>query len=221
MIQLKDVSKIYIADSFETRAMDHVNLQIGKNEFLAVMGSSGSGKTTLLNILGGMDFLTEGEYRYEDKTVSQFSGKQLERFRKEKVAFIFQQFALMDKYTVFENIEMPLLAMGMKKGERKRIVEENMEQLGIAELSRKYPPFISGGQQQRTAIARALAKGSELILADEPTGALDKKCGEELMDIFAAMHRSGKTIVMVTHNETIAKYAERIVRVSDGRLVGN
>lgn len=116
------------------------------------------------------------------------------------------------------SIEMPLLAMGIKKKERKRIVEENMEKLGIADLSQKYPLFISGGQQQRTAIARALAKGSELILADEPTGALDKKCGEELMDIFIDMHKSGKTIVMVTHNEKIAEYAQKILRVSDGKI---
>ncbi|MCM1159677.1 MAG: ABC transporter ATP-binding protein [Roseburia sp.] len=218
MIRLKNVSKIYRGETFETKALDHVDLDIKTNEFLAVMGSSGSGKTTLLNLLGGMDFLTEGEYEYDNLKIHEFSEKQLEQFRKEKISFIFQQFALMDKYTVFENIEMPLLAMGIKKKERKQIVEENMEKLGIAALRDKYPSYISGGQQQRTAIARALAKGSELILADEPTGALDQKCSEELMELFQTMHQLKKTIVMVTHNEKIATYAERIVRVGDGKV---
>lgn len=218
MIRLKNASKIYRGETFETKALDYVNLEIKTNEFLAVMGSSGSGKTTLLNILGGMDFLTEGEYEYDGVKINELSEKQLEKFRKEKVSFVFQQFALMDRYTVFENIEMPLLALGMKKKERKCIVEEHLEKLGIASLKDKYPPYISGGQQQRTAIARALAKGSELILADEPTGALDKKCGEELMGLFLDMHGMEKTIVMVTHDEEIAGYAERVVRVCDGNI---
>lgn len=218
MIQLRNVSKIYRGETFETKALDQVDLEIKTNEFLAVMGSSGSGKTTLLNLLGGMDFLTEGEYEYNDLKIHEFSEKQLEQFRKEKISFIFQQFALMDRYTVFENIEMPLLAMGIKKKERKYIVEANMEKLGIASLKDKYPPYISGGQQQRTAIARALAKGSELILADEPTGALDQKCGEELMELFLTMHQLEKTIIMVTHNEKIATYANRVVIVSDGKI---
>ncbi len=218
MIRLKNAGKIYRGETFETKALDYVNLEIKTNEFLAVMGSSGSGKTTLLNILGGMDFLTEGEYEYDGVKINELSESRLEKFRKEKVAFIFQQFALMDRYTVFENIEMPLLALGMKKKERKRLVEEHMEKLGITALRDKYPPYISGGQQQRTAIARALAKGSELILADEPTGALDKKCGEELMELFLDMHGMEKTIVMVTHDEEIAGYAERVVRVCDGKV---
>lgn len=218
MIRLKNAGKIYRGETFETKALDYVNLEIKTNEFLAVMGSSGSGKTTLLNILGGMDFLTEGEYEYDGVKINELSENRLERFRKEKVSFIFQQFALMERYTVFENIEMPLLALGIKKKERKRLVEEYMEKLGIVALRDKYPPYISGGQQQRTAIARALAKGSELILADEPTGALDKKCGEELMELFLDMHGMEKTIVMVTHDEEIAGYAERVVRVCDGKV---
>ncbi|MBD5466049.1 MAG: ABC transporter ATP-binding protein [Lachnospiraceae bacterium] len=218
MIQLRNVSKIYRGETFETKALDQVDLEIKTNEFLAVMGSSGSGKSTLLNLLGGMDFLTEGEYEYDGMKIHEFSEKQLEQFRKEKISFVFQQFALMDRYTVFENIEMPLLAMGIKKKERKQIVEANMEKLGITPLKDKYPPYISGGQQQRTAIARALAKGSELILADEPTGALDQKCGEELMEVLLTMHQLKKTIVMVTHNEKIAAYADRIVTVSDGKI---
>ncbi len=218
MIVLKDADKLYKGDGFETKAMDHVNLEINNGEFVAVMGKSGSGKSTLLNVIGCMDRLTGGTYILDDTDVSDLGILKLDKLRKQKISFIFQNYELMDHYTIYENIELPLMANGIGSGQRKTKVQEVMERLSIAELKRKYPKQISGGEQQRTAIARALVSGNDYILADEPTGALDEENSGELMKIFKDIHKDGKTIIMVTHDKDIASYADRIIEIKDGKV---
>lgn len=185
------------------------------------MGASGSGKSTLLHILGGMDKLTSGEYYYNDEAVHDMSMGRLNIFRRDHVSFVFQNAALMKYYTVAENIEMPLLSMNVGKKERKKIIEEKMEAVGIAHLAKKLPIHISGGEQTRTAIARALAGDNELLLADEPTGALDQTTGKEIMEVFKKVHEMGKTIILITHDPNVAAYADRIIRIEDGKLLIN
>lgn len=173
----------------------------------------------MLNILGGMDTLTTGEYYYNDIAVHKLKGNALHNFRKENVSFIFQQFALMKHYTVFENVEIPLIAKGLPKKQRKAIVMDKLEAMGIADLAKKLPANISGGQQQRCAIARALASDRNMILADEPTGALDKKTGVEIMETLRNVNDIGKTLIVITHDEKIADMSDRILNIEDGRLI--
>lgn len=219
MIRLKQVSKIYYNGDCETQALRGIDLQIEEGEYVAIMGTSGSGKSTLLNIVGGMDSLTTGEYYYNDIAVHALKKNALHLFRKEHVSFIFQQFALMNQYTVFENVQIPLLAKGYSAKERKRIVMEKLELLGIEELVKKRPIHISGGQQQRCAIARALASDNDLVLADEPTGALDKNTSMEIMKIIGDIHKQGKTVVVITHDSDVAAMANRMIRLEDGQIV--
>ena len=205
MIQLNNVVKIYNkGTSSAVAALNGVTLTIGDGEFVSIMGPSGSGKSTLLHILGCMDTMTEGEYELDGIRVQDLKPEQLHKIRGSKISFVFQQFALMNTYTVFENVELPLLSQKVGKKERKRIVNEKLNQLGIADLSRKLPGKISGGQQQRTAIARALASGSSIILADEPTGALDQHTSQEVMEVLKEINEEGKTIIIVTHDPNIA-----------------
>lgn len=219
MIRLEKITKTYTTGGVDTYALKEVNLEVQRGEYLAIMGKSGSGKSTLLNILGGMDTMTSGEYWFGDIAVHKLSRRELHQFRKNQVSFVFQQFALMNRYTVYENVELPLLIRGMKKKERKKAVMEKLDMLGIAELSKKLPIHISGGQQQRCAVARALAAGNELFLADEPTGALDQENSLEMMEIFDKINKQGKTIIMITHDEDIAGRAKRLVRIHDGYLL--
>lgn len=219
MIKLENVVKIYGKNESKTVALDGVSLEISDGEMLAIMGASGSGKSTMLNIIGAMDELTEGRYFYDDVEVNTLKGSKLHKFRKENVSFIFQNFALMNDYTVYENVELPLLTKKISKKDRKKIVMEQMEIMGITDLAKKFPTKISGGQQQRCAIARALASGNQLILADEPTGALDKKTGEDIMEAFRKMNELGKTVIIITHDENVAEKCDRIIRISDGKLV--
>lgn len=219
MIKLEQISKVYSSGECAVEALKGITLEIEQGEYIAIMGRSGSGKSTLLNILGGMDTLTKGEYYYNELSVHALKAGELHRFRKEHVSFIFQQFALMNHYTVYENVQIPLLAKGYHKKKRREIVMEKLELLGIAELEKKLPVHISGGQQQRCAIARALAADNELILADEPTGALDKKTSMEIMDILDTIHKEGKTIVVITHDPEVAARADSIIRIEDGLLV--
>ena len=219
MIKLEQISKVYSSGECAVEALKGITLEIEQGEYIAIMGRSGSGKSTLLNILGGMDTLTKGEYYYNEISVHALKAGELHRFRKEHVSFIFQQFALMNHYTVYENVQIPLLAKGYRKKKRREIVMEKLELLGIAELEKKLPVHISGGQQQRCAIARALAADNELILADEPTGALDKKTSMEIMDILDTIHKEGKTIVVITHDPEVAARADSIIRIEDGLLV--
>lgn len=219
MIKLNQVSKTYYNGDFPTHALRGIDLQIEQGEYIAIMGTSGSGKSTLLNIIGGMDNLTEGEYYYNDIAVHELKNHALHLFRKEHVSFIFQQFALMNQYTVFENVQVPLLAKGYSKRDRKRIVMEKLELLGIADLAKKRPIHISGGQQQRCAIARALASDNELVLADEPTGALDKNTSMEIMNIIGSINKQGKTVIVITHDSDVAAMANRVVHLEDGQIV--
>lgn len=218
MISLKNAKRVFRGDSFETTALNGIDMEIHDGEFVAVMGKSGSGKSTLLNIIGCMDKLTEGTYKLDDVDVCGLGAIKLDRLRKNKISFIFQNYELMEHYTIYENIELPLLAARMGSKQRKIKVAEVMERLSIPELAKKYPRQISGGEQQRTAIARALVSGNDYILADEPTGALDQENSSALMQIFQEIHKSGKTIIMVTHDKDIAACAGRIIKLSDGQI---
>ncbi|MEE0314601.1 MAG: ABC transporter ATP-binding protein [Butyrivibrio crossotus] len=219
MIKLIHVKKDYTEGGVITNALKDINLEVKDGEFVAIMGASGSGKSTLLHILGGMDKLTSGEYYYNDEAVHDMSMGRLNIFRRDHVSFVFQNAALMKYYTVAENIEMPLLSMNVVKKERKKIIEEKMEAVGIAHLAKKLPIHISGGEQTRTAIARALAGDNELLLADEPTGALDQTTGKEIMEVFKKVHEMGKTIILITHDPNVAAYADRIIRIEDGKII--
>lgn len=219
MIKLIHVKKDYTEGGVITNALKDINLEVKDGEFVAIMGASGSGKSTLLHILGGMDKLTSGEYYYNDEAVHDMSMGRLNIFRRDHVSFVFQNAALMKYYTVSENIEMPLLSMNVGKKERKKIIEEKMEAVGIAHLAKKLPIHISGGEQTRTAIARALAGDNELLLADEPTGALDQTTGKEIMEVFKKVHEMGKTIILITHDPNVAAYADRIIRIEDGKII--
>lgn len=218
MIELKDVCKTYKYGKEETKALDNINLTIKDGEFVAVIGNSGSGKSTLLNVIGCMDMMDSGSYILNGQEISGIKINKLHKVRKESISFVFQNFALLNHYTVFENVEVPLLAKKVKKSERKRIVKEKLELMGIYDLKSKLPTKISGGQQQRCAIARALASDNNIILADEPTGALDSKTGEEIMNVLKELNGMGKTVIIVTHNMDIAKQTDRILEMEDGRI---
>lgn len=222
---LDDKIREYYKDIHEkvddTKALDDVSLKIEDGEFVAVMGASGSGKSTLLKIIGCMDTPTAGKYFLDDTEVTVASRSQVHKLRKEKIGYVFQHFALMDYYTAYENIELPLLAANVKRKERKRIILKQMEHLGILSEKDKLPGKMSGGQQQRVAIARALVTNADIILADEPTGALDQKTGHEVLELLKEINKSGKTVIIVTHDEGIAKMTDRIITISDGRIVGD
>lgn len=218
MIELRNIVKEYNTENMVTRALDGLDLTLDNGEYVAVMGCSGSGKSTLLHILGGMDRATSGQYLWDGREISGLDAKELEKFRKEHVSFVFQNYMLMNSYTVFENIEVPLIARGVKAKQRKETVEKYMELVGISDLAGKLPIHISGGQQQRCGIARALAADTDLLLADEPTGALDRKTGEEIMDVFDRI-KGERTIVLVTHDENIASRTDRILHIEDGKLM--
>lgn len=221
MITLNKINKTYGKGESATHALKDVSLQIRSGEMIAIMGASGSGKSTLLNVLGCMDQFDSGEYYYQDIEVHNMDKAKLHQFRKSHVGFVFQQFALMNQYTVYENVELPLCIQNVPKKERRKRVQVALEQMGIGELARKRPAKISGGQQQRCAIARALASGNELILADEPTGALDVHNGNEIMKILEQLNEQGKTIIVITHDLKIAERTQRILYMEDGRIVQN
>ena len=216
MIRLENINKIYQGKDIETQALCNINLNIDCGEYIAIVGTSGSGKTSLLNILGAMLHPTPGRYFYGDIEVTKLSQNKFNQFRKDNVSFIFQNFELMDRYSVYENIEMPLLAKGIRQ--RKKIVEKYMEMLQIAHLSKKTPNCLSGGEKQRCAIARALASDTNLILADEPTGSLDGKTTDNILDVFDEVHKIGKTIILITHDQKVANHCKRILTIEDGKL---
>lgn len=218
MIELKNIVKIYDMKGIETKALNGVTLTVDDGELLAIMGPSGSGKSTLLNILGCMDTATSGEYILNGKNIEKMRKNEIHDVRKNEISFVFQNFALLNQYTVYENVQMNLVAKNISSKERKKIVMEKMEQLGIADLADKKPSRISGGQQQRVAIARALASGNNLILADEPTGALDRDTGNEIINLLKNINDDGKTVIIITHDENIANKCGRIVRIVDGKI---
>lgn len=217
IIELKNINKTYGKGESATVALTDVNLKIQEGEFWVIMGPSGSGKSTLLNILGCMDVPSSGDYLLKGKKLSQSTPNQLSRIRNQTVSFIFQQFALLNDYNIYDNIELPLLCQKLSKKERKDRVQYYMERLGIQSLARKKPTQISGGQQQRVAIARALVTKADIILADEPTGALDQKTGQELMALLREINKEGKTILLVTHDEKVASVAKKQIHIQDGK----
>lgn len=221
MIKLDNVTKVYETQGVKTNALNGICLDIEDGEMIAIMGPSGSGKSTLLNIIGCMDLLTCGKYEYNECEVNLLKPSRLNTFRKEHISFVFQNFALMKDYTVYENVELPLLTRNIVKKERKRIVNEKLELMGISELAKKFPTQISGGQQQRCAIARALAAGNDMILADEPTGALDSKTGDEIMEVLKWVNELGKTVIIITHDRKVAEKCNRIVEIQDGKIKVN
>ena len=220
MIEVKDLTKVFKTEEVETWALDQVSLSVENGEFVAVMGPSGCGKSTLLHILGLLDTASSGTYLLDGQDVSGYSERQRNALRKGMLGFVFQSFNLIDELTVAENIALPLLYMGMPAEERRRRVEEAMARMDITHRAKHYPRQISGGQQQRTAIARAIVTRPKLILADEPTGNLDSKNGKEVMGLLGELHKEGTTIVMVTHSKHDAGYADRIVHLFDGRVLG-
>jgi len=217
IIELKKISKVYGKGDNITHALKDVSLVIRKGEFWSVMGPSGSGKSTLLNIIGCMDKATDGEYMLNGELVNEYSGEQLSIARNQKISFIFQHFALLNDYSVYDNIVLPLNCRRMTSKEKMKKANYYMERLGIKELARKKPSQISGGQQQRVAIARALITEPEIILADEPTGALDQKTGNELMTLLKEINHEGITILLVTHDEKIASVATKKLYIEDGK----
>ncbi|MGL5682211.1 MAG: ABC transporter ATP-binding protein [Marinifilaceae bacterium] len=219
MIKTSDLKKIFRTDEVETWALNEVNVDIQKGEFVAIMGPSGCGKSTLLNILGLLDNPSHGNYYLNGVEVSGFTEAERTRLRKGTIGFVFQSFNLIDELNVFENIELPLLYMGVPSAERKRKVQEVMDRMSISHRSKHFPQQLSGGQQQRVAIARAVVAGPSLILADEPTGNLDSKNGKEVMELLRELNEEGTTIVMVTHSMHDAGYAQRVVNLFDGCVV--
>lgn len=219
ILELKNITKIYGKGDSETKALAGVDLTIEKGDFCAIMGPSGSGKSTLLNILGCMDTPTSGEYILKGQDVSKMKNKQLSKLRNQVISFVFQYFALMDEYTVFYNIMLPLNCQKYPYKEKKDRVNYYMKRLGIEKYAKKKPTQLSGGQQQRVAIARALVSNADIILADEPTGALDSTTGEELMELLQEINESGKTLILVTHNEKVAEKCNYVIYIEDGKIV--
>lgn len=219
MITLKNIKKIFKTEEVETWALQNVSLEVKKGEFVAIMGPSGCGKSTLLNILGLLDTPTDGTYMLEGQDVSRMSEDDRTDLRKGKLGFVFQSFNLIDELSVTENVELPLLYMGIPKKERRAKVTEVVERVAMSHRAQHFPAQLSGGQQQRVAIARAVISHPSIILADEPTGNLDSKHGKEVMELLKELHSEGTTIIMVTHSQHDANYAERIVNLFDGEVV--
>ncbi len=219
MIDIKNMKKIYRMGENEVRALDGVDLKVRPNEFVAIIGPSGSGKSTLMNMIGCLDTPTEGEYYIDGNEVSRLKDDEQAFIRNKKIGFIFQQYNLLPKLTVQENVELPLIYAGVPAHKRKELAKVALERVGMYERRKHKPTELSGGQQQRTSIARALAARPPMILADEPTGALDSKTGTEVLEMLKELHREGKTVVLITHDNKIAHEADRIVRIIDGRIV--
>ena len=219
MIKTIDLQKIFRTEEVETKALVDASIEIKKGEFVAIMGPSGCGKSTLLNILGLLDNATGGEYFLKGTNVTDFTENERTKIRKGTIGFVFQSFNLIDELNVYENIELPLLYMGMAAAERKRKVENAMERMAIAHRSKHFPQQLSGGQQQRAAIARAVVASPEVILADEPTGNLDSRNGQEVMTLLSELNKEGTTTIMVTHSMHDASYAQRIINLFDGKVV--
>ena len=219
MIKTVNLTKIFRTDEVETTALNEVSFEVSKGEFVAIMGPSGCGKSTLLNILGLLDNPSGGEYFFLNNEVADFSERQRAKLRKQNIGFVFQNFNLIDELTVFENVELPLIYLGKSSSERKKRVEEVLEQMQIVHRKKHFPLQLSGGQQQRVAVARAVIAKPSLILADEPTGNLDSSHGEEVMNLLSDLNANGTTIIMVTHSQRDAEYSRRIVQLFDGQLI--
>lgn len=219
MIKITELQKFYRTEEVETVALNNLSIEVQKGEFVAVMGPSGCGKSTLLNIIGLLDDLDEGSYKFNDIEVAHFNERKRSDLRKHNIGFVFQSFNLIDELTVFENVELPLIYTKVPAAERKKRVEEVLEKVQIMHRRNHFPQQLSGGQQQRVAVARAVVNNPKLILADEPTGNLDSNNGNEVMQLLTELNEQGTTIVMVTHSEHDARYSDRIIRMLDGQVV--
>ncbi len=219
MIQIENLKKSFRTEEVETLALNSVNLTVEEGEFVAIMGPSGCGKSTLLNIIGMLDNPNEGYYHFNGQEVGGLKENQRTKIRKGNLGFVFQSFNLIDELTVFENVELPLIYLNMKKSEREQKVRQVLERMKIAHREKHFPQQLSGGQQQRVAIARAVVTNAKLILADEPTGNLDSKNGIEVMNLLTELNQEGTTIVMVTHSDRDSHYAHRIINLFDGQIV--
>ena len=219
MLKVEDIKKSFLTEEVETIALNGVSFEVKEGEFVAIMGPSGCGKSTLLNILGLLDNPTEGSYKLLDKEVGKLKEKDRTMFRKGNIGFVFQSFNLIDELSVEENVELPLIYMGVKHSERKERVKKMLERMSISHRTHHFPQQLSGGQQQRVAIARALVSNPKLILADEPTGNLDSKNGQDVMTLLKELNDEGTTIIMVTHSQHDASYASRVICMLDGKIV--
>ncbi|MBD5501074.1 MAG: ABC transporter ATP-binding protein [Lachnospiraceae bacterium] len=221
LVEIQDMCKIYNPGENEVRALDHVDLKINRNEFVAIIGQSGSGKSTLMNMLGCLDVPTTGRYILNGQDVSHLTDDDLSDIRNKEIGFIFQGFNLIAGLTALENVELPLIYRGVSKKERIRLSEIALEKVGLKERMNHKPSEMSGGQQQRVAIARAIAQAPPIILADEPTGNLDTGSTKEIMEILKELHKEGRTVILITHDNEIAARARRIIRIMDGRIVAD
>lgn len=218
MIELKNICKYFTLGDETIKALDNVNLTVEKGEFVSIIGPSGSGKSTLMNILGLLDVPDDGEYILDDIVIEDAKDDTLSEIRNRKIGFVFQSFNLLAKLNALENVQVPLMYRGVKNSESRKLAHEYLEKVGLKGKEKNLPKQLSGGQQQRVAIARALAGHPEIILADEPTGALDSKTSAEVMELMKQLNEEGQTIILITHDITVAKKAKRIVRITDGRL---
>ncbi len=218
MIDIKNLSKVYLVGDEKVSALDHASLHIYPMEFVSIIGPSGSGKSTLMNIIGCLDVADAGRYTLDGLPIEEYTERELAVIRNRKIGFVFQSFNLIPKLTAEENVELPLIYQKVKHSERKKRVKEALERVGLANRAHHMPTELSGGQQQRVAIARAIVTNPKLILADEPTGALDSKTSREIMDLFHELHEQGNTIVLITHDNGIARQASRAIHILDGRI---
>lgn len=221
LVEVKDLYKIYNPGENEVRALDGINLIVEKGEFLAIVGQSGSGKSTFMNMIGLLDIPTSGTYLLDGVDVSSMTDDELSEIRNKQIGFIFQGFNLISNLSAIENVELPLVYRGMKKDERHKLAVEALERVGLSHRLNHLPKQMSGGQQQRVAIARAVAARPPIILADEPTGNLDSHSGVEVMKILHELHREGRTIILITHDNEIAKEAQRVIRIQDGQIIAD
>jgi len=221
LIELEKIEKTYDMGVERVHAVRKIDLSVEKNDYLAIMGPSGSGKSTLMNIIGCLDTPTSGSYRMEGVEIARMSDNELANIRNQKIGFVFQTFNLLPRATALQNVELPLIYAGAKKNERRKRALEVLDKVGLTDRVAHLPNELSGGQRQRVAIARALVNNPSIILADEPTGNLDSKTGEEIMAILQVLHDSGNTIILVTHEEYIAEYSHRIIRLHDGMIVSD
>ncbi len=221
VVKLSKINKVYISGEVSFQALKNINLEVKKGEFVAIIGASGSGKSTMMNLIGLLDHPTSGSYTLDGEDTSHLKENSLARIRNKKIGFVFQSFNLLPRTSALDNVSLPLIYAGVSASERKQRAKLVLEQVGLGEKLNSKPNQISGGQQQRVAIARALVNDPELILADEPTGNLDTKSGEEIMHIFHKLNEEGKTIIMITHEQDIARNAKRIIRLKDGEISKN